>query len=178
MIEKLLKIAVFTLAIGILIYLLYTRLFMKPIFSEGGELLQLPKFTFTDLAGKSFNRKQLDEGVPTIIFYFNPDCGHCKSLAQQINSRKNGFSKVQMVWVSPSSMNSIRIFMEEFGLKNWQNTWVLSDTRNDFFSFFGEMYMPSTFLFFPDGSFMHRFKGSTDVMDILNKFEQNNIFTY
>lgn len=96
---------------------------------------KLPNLVIKDF-NDNFQNLHKSEGKYTVLFFYDPDCGHCKKAAPLVEEvrKKYGAEGVEFWGValdlddSPESREKWKSFIEEKGLQEWTNVSDLSHT--------------------------------------------------
>ncbi|MFT4203369.1 MAG: redoxin domain-containing protein [Chitinophagaceae bacterium] len=97
---------------------------------------ELPSFNLLQEDSSWFRPKDLPKNQPTVIIYFNPDCGHCQETAKKISENMADFQNVTFLWVTYlSPLDEIATFQKDFKL----------DLPNVHFGKDPQYYIPSFF---------------------------------
>lgn len=135
-------------------YFLYKQLVLDRR-EEEQVLTRIPVFEFP-LIGKSgvVTRHQFRNQV-LVVSYFNPDCSHCRKLAATVGAKPRGMTykvrgrKVSLgwLWVTRFDEDKAWAFMQEFGLADRPGVWLAADREGAFYRAFGDMHVPSLYVF-------------------------------
>jgi hypothetical protein len=97
-----------------------------------------------------------------VVSYFNPDCSHCQNLAATVGDKPAG-TKLQLsgreirlgwLWVTRFDEDHAWKFMEQYGLRDKPDTWLAADREGTFYKAFGDMHVPSLYVFDSKGNFL------------------------
>jgi protein-disulfide isomerase len=129
-----------------------TLLFLFALITFTGNSLlaqDLPKFSFYDVAKKSFTQANLKPGQPVVVVYFDPDCDHCNKQAQLIQAEVSKFATAQLIWVAfPASIEAITAFGKKyFSAQFGKNFHFLRDNDYTFDRSFGYSEAPSIYVY-------------------------------
>ena len=98
---------------------------------------ELPSFHVLQTDSTWFRLQDLAKNQPTVIFYFNPECGHCQETARKISESMPDFRNVTLLWVTYlSPMQEIETFKKDFGLAQYPDVHFGKDLQ---------YYIPSYF---------------------------------
>ena len=138
-------------------------------------LKKVPVFEFP-LIGRSgvVTRHQFRDRA-LVVSYFNPDCSHCRSLADAVGKRSDRLvykvggkpAKVAWLWVTRFDEDAAWEFMREFGLENRKDVWLAADREGVFYQAFGDMHVPSVYVFDKQGIFIETIFDQPTYGDIL-----------
>ncbi|MBM3918787.1 MAG: hypothetical protein FJ344_04695 [Sphingomonadales bacterium] len=143
----------------------------RPVFDEQGRLLRLPEFAFPLLDTDGVCRSDLLRNGPVVVVYFGPDCAHCRNLGREVARRQAELTSVNWVFVTRARAGEARVYAEETGLAEHPSIYLCRDEQARFYQYFGEMYIPSVYVFDSDRKFLQSLHQSTDVTDILDVLE-------
>jgi len=112
---------------------------------------QIPIFSFTDMNGKSFSNRHINENNQKfIINYFSPNCEHCQSMARQYVRDSNKLKNVQIMMVTSSIRQLAVKFINDYEIKRLSNVNVVIDTNYQFQQIFKKGVVPSFFIYEKD----------------------------
>lgn len=60
----------------------------------------IPTFFYKTISRKPFSNQDLKADTPTVFLYFNSECEHCQSRAEQIRDNVKKFANAQLVFIS------------------------------------------------------------------------------
>lgn len=72
----------------------------------------------------------LKKGLPVMIVYFSPDCGHCQQMMYEVKEHKGDFAKIQVVMITPVDYKLVKGFYRDFGLSGFPNFTVGTEGRS------------------------------------------------
>lgn len=127
-----------------------------------------PQFKFYDLAGKSLTNSQLKPGLPTVVYYFDPDCDHCQLQAKMVSAEINSFSQVNQLWVSTAEEANIKAFQQKYFANPNAPVFFARDKEYKFDVFFGYSIAPTILVFGKSGAFLKKFSNEIAPVEIRN----------
>jgi hypothetical protein len=141
----------------------------RPVFDPQGRLLRLPEFSFPLLNadGKNCSPAMLHKG-PVVVVYFGPACEHCRKLAKELATQQAPLSSINWVFVTRAPVVEARAYVEELELNGHSSVYFCHDEHARFYHFFGEMYIPSVYVFDSDRKYLQSLHQNTTVEDILS----------
>jgi peroxiredoxin len=164
--EKILKYSIAAVALFIVGYLAYQQL--KPEPTLPGKLEKLPKFSFLQIGSKGEISRSDLRGGKTVVLYFSPDCEHCRALGEDIGRQLGRLRDIDFVFVTRFDEGDAIAYARDFGLWEQPNMYFGLDMNASFYNYFGEMYVPSTYVFNEDGKLLQVLYQNTMVSDILD----------
>lgn len=166
--EKVLKYAILAVTLFIVGYLAYEQ--FKPEDASTGRLSELPNFSFPRIGDKGeIGRSDLRNGK-TVVLYFSPDCEHCRALGNDIGKQLGGLRDIDFVFITRFDEADAVTYAREFKLWEQPNVYFGLDLNAAFYGFFGEMYVPSAYVFDKDGKLLQTLYQNTLVKDILDVY--------
>ena len=127
-----------------------------------------PQFKFYDLATKPFVNSQLRPGLPTVVYYFDPDCDHCQLQAKMVSGEINSFSQINQLWVSTAEEANIKAFQQKYFATAKTPIFFVRDKDYKFDSFFGYSVAPTILVFGKNGAFAKKFTNEIAPVEIRN----------
>ena len=76
-----------------------------------------------------FCSEQFEKGKPIVVMYFHPECDFCHAKAKQLQQGKGKVAEIKWVLVSYAERDSVKKFMETYGLADISNIVVLVDSQ-------------------------------------------------
>jgi len=139
----------------------------RPVFDPQGRLMRLPEFSFPLINADGVCSPNLFHKGPVVVVYFGPDCEHCRKLAKEVAAQQPPLSSINWVFVTRAPVEEARAYIEESGLKGHSSVYFCRDEQARFYHFFGEMYIPSIYVFDSDRKYLQSLHQNTSVDDIL-----------
>lgn len=107
----------------------------------------IPDFKFYDMNDKPVTRMSLVPNVPTIFFYFDPDCDHCQFIATNIMAHKELFKGITLVIVSWAEVDAIKAFPGKY-LAGYPGTLLVTKDKDyKIDQWFGYSETPSLYVY-------------------------------
>ncbi len=119
----------------------------------------IPEFSFQNLEGETFTKKDLKKGQQTIFIYFNSGCDYCQNEAKLIKEHIDEFNNVQLIFVSIETIDEIKTFSKQYQLDNYDNITFLSDKRDGFTTRFGATSVPYLLIYDKNQKLIKKHKG-------------------
>ena len=107
----------------------------------------IPDFRFYDMDNKPVTRLSLVPNVPTIFFYFDPDCDHCQLISTMITTHKELFKGMTLVLVSWAEVDAIKAFPAKYFVGYPGTLIVTKDTEYKIDKWFGYSETPSIYVY-------------------------------
>jgi len=159
----------------ILVFLIGGTLFRKAEAEEAAERIRsLPDLVLSDINGNVFRTDQIASG-PLLITYFHPECDHCRYEIASIFSSDLVDSDLNIILVSHADLHQIKIFMEQFDMREYPFVNVLHDPDLSFSEIFGTDVIPSNFIYNTDLQLIKAFRGETTTETILKYLHSSDI---
>lgn len=166
--EKILKGSIGLVAVFIIGYLIYQKINPVSTATETGRLEKLPKFKFPKIGGNgSISKSDLRSGK-TVVLYFSPDCEHCQALGADIGKQLDRLADIDFVFVTRFDEADAILFAQKNQLWEKPNVFFGADVDAAFYGYFGEMFIPSAYIFDAKGYFLQSVHQNAMVSDILN----------
>lgn len=106
------------------------------------------QFTAKTVDGETFDGAQL-AGTPTVVWFWKPECAHCKKEAGTIAAMAEEYGDANFVGIAgQSNADAMRAFVEEYGIGGFPN---LVDVDGDVWLKFGVTQQPAYALVSADG---------------------------
>ncbi len=113
-----------------------------------------------------FYKYQLKKKTPTIIVYFNPDCGHCQIEAKAIADSISFLKKAQVLFISSAKFGEINNFAKQYNLLNAKNITVGYDEKYYVTRFYRVSYTPFVAAYNSNGKLINIYEGGTSVLNL------------
>jgi hypothetical protein len=170
-IEKILKGSIALVAVFILSYVVYQRITPESGVDSKGKLEQLPKFKFPKAGGTGNISKSDLRWGKTVVLYFSPDCEHCQALGADIGRQLGQLKDIDFVFVSRFDEADVIKYAQKANLWDKPNIYFGLDVDAAFYGYFGEMFIPSAYIFNEKGKFLQSVHQNTMVKDLLDVLE-------
>lgn len=168
--KKYLKIIIPVLIIGIITFMAYKvikKINHKAAVAE--HIKTIPSFTYKTIQGNLFSKQDLKDNIPTVFFYFNSECEHCQSEAEQIRDNLEKFKNVQLVFISFEDSKKIKAFATKYKLTGSDKITFLHDSNVNFATTFDVNSLPTVVIYDKKKKLVAKIKGEIKVEVILEK---------
>ncbi|MEY8861965.1 peroxiredoxin [Tenacibaculum singaporense] len=173
--KKLIKLFIFSLTLGIIIFLIYNIINKsKEIEIIEKKIKSIPEFSFNTLEKTKYTKNDLTPYLPTIFLYFNSECDMCHFEAQNISENIGRLESIQLIFISTESIKKIKVFSEQHNLNSKQNITFLSDNDNSFSTLFNVTSIPSSIIYDKQQNLIKIHKGQINQQGILNSLTSKN----
>ena len=81
----------------------------------------IPQFKILTTDSVNITLADLKKDKPVMIIYFQPDCGHCQHMMNQMRPEMDKFKNVQVILVTFVQLKAIRVFYKDYGLQKYPN---------------------------------------------------------
>ena len=160
MARKVFKVALFTIAFGCTLFLIYgivEKAAAKKQIQSKVRMLPETKFFAMDSSIYSFPSSAL------AIVFFNSGCEHCRYELEQISKKLQLFSNKELILLSSENIATIKKTSEGLGLSNLPNIHFTKINPTDVFDTFGSLSVPHVFIYGNDQKLIKEFKGETKI---------------
>lgn len=134
----------------------------------------LPDFEFFTLDSVPYRKSDILSGHSILIIYFNPDCDQCDYEAKEIKANINKFYNTQILMISNSISDNIRIFADKFNLTEEPSVRFLMDTKGLYYQIFDARNTPNIFIYNKDHQLLKHYEGQTKIEAILKHLSNEN----
>ena len=168
--KKYLKIIIPILVIGLLAFIGY-KVISKINYKKevAANIKTIPLFSYKSINGKVFSNTNLVENIPTIFLYFNSECEHCQSEAEQIRDNVEKFERMQLVFISFEEPKKIMAFATKYKLNHYGNINFLYDSKVSFPITFDVNSLPTVVIYDKNRKLLEKIKGEVKIENILKK---------
>jgi peroxiredoxin len=128
----------------------------------------LPDFEFEGWEGNVIRRSDLPEDKPVTIFYFDPDCAHCKQTMASIIAQFDQFGENTLVIVSSADRTRVVSYLIEHEMLKRPGVKVALCEPQEFLDTFGTTQTPTALFYGGDWDLKRAFKGATNEANILD----------
>lgn len=129
----------------------------------------LPRFTATDMHGKTFSDSNLKEKVPVIFTFFNSGCDFCQYEARDIRENIHLFNNIQLLFLSAEPPELVRNFAQRYDLAEYSHVVFLHDANNKISDQFGISLIPTSLIYNKDRQLVRIYKGQVKATDIIRE---------
>lgn len=171
--KKFLKIIIPILILGAIAFMGYKLIRKINYKKEVAENIKtIPAFSYLTIDGKVFSNKDLKENIPTVFLYFNSECEHCQSEAEQIRDNIEKFANAQLVFISFEEPKKITAFATKYKLDHYDTITFLYDKQVSFATTFDVNYLPSVVIYDKNKKLIKKIKGEVKIEKILQSIIQ------
>ncbi len=164
--ERFLKAAIAILAIFVVGYLLYSQ-FFKTDKLQIGDGSRLPDFSFMKLGAPGKLERADLEADKTVVVYFSPNCSHCQKLATDLGYKAEYLQDINFVWITRFDEGESLQFVKSTKLWGQPNLYFGLDKDAAFYRYFGDMFVPSTYIYDEKGKLRQQLNQDATVADIM-----------
>lgn len=167
--KKYLKIVIPILLLGAIFFMGYkviTKINHKAAVAE--HIKTIPAFSYKTIEGKSFSNHDLKDDKPTVFLYFNSECEHCQSEAEQIRDNVEKFSKAQLVFISFEEPKKMTAFATKYKLIGYDNISFLSDSKASFATTFDVNSLPTVVIYDKNKKLVAKIKGEVKIEKVIS----------
>lgn len=168
--KKYLKIIIPILILGTIAFMGYKVISKINHKKEVAEHIKtIPSFSYSTIDGKLFSNKDLKDNSPTVFLYFNSECEHCQSEAEQIRDNVEKFASVQLVFISFEEPEKITAFAKKYKLDHYDAITFLCDKQVSFATTFDVSGLPTVVIYDKNMKLIEKIKGQIKIENILKK---------
>lgn len=168
--ENILKAGIVMMALFIASYLVYDKVGNKKAINESGKLAYIPRFKFPRIGESGqFSRTDL-RGGKTVVVYFSPDCEHCQALGADIGMNLSILRDIDFVFVTRLDEADAIRYAKKCNIWREKNFYFGLDVDAAFYGYFGEMFIPSAYVFNEQGKLLQILHQNALVLDILDVY--------
>lgn len=157
-------------AIGFMGYKVITKINHKKEIAEN--IKTIPAFSYKTINSKPFSNIDLKENTPIVFLYFNSECEHCQSEAEQIRDNIQKFVSVQLIFISFEEAKKIMAFATKYKLIEYDNVTFLCDSKVSFSTTFDVNSLPTVVIYDKNKKLIAKIKGEVKVENILKKLKK------
>lgn len=127
----------------------------------------IPAFNLLTVDSIPFVKQDLPKNKFTVFIYFSPNCSHCKAKAKALADNIDSVSNAYFVWASYHPLDSLKKFVNEFGLQKFNNVKVCRDTKFFIPVYFKATVTPYIAVYDKNGHFYKEFREGTLFKDVI-----------
>lgn len=166
--KKTLKIIIPTLLLALIAFMGYKVLVKINHKKEVAEHIKtIPSFSYLTISGKLFSNKNLKKNTPVVFLYFNSECEHCQSEAEQIRDNIKKLTETQLIFISFEEPKKIQDFAAKYKLTHYDNITFLCNSKVDFATTFDINSLPSVIIYDKNNKLIKKIKGTVKIENIL-----------
>jgi len=132
----------------------------------------IPPFTVLQVDSTNLTKDQLNKHQPTIIFYFSPDCDHCKHQWQDFEDHMKEFKKYQIVMITHQPFPTMVAFYNMHKVFNYTNIKMGQDFKFFLPPFYRMQSLPFLALYDKSGRLITTFEGNVKADKLLAAFKK------
>ncbi len=128
---------------------------------------QLPSLPFHKIDGTILYTSSFAKSTELLVLnYFNPDCEHCQSMVKEMFREQALLKKTYWLMITTNTVEKTKQFADSMKLSLLPNVTVLSDTAYLFARTFGDVPVPS-FYVYKDGVLLRKHSGECSIIYLL-----------
>ena len=130
----------------------------------------LPSIELLTLDSSACNLAKLaDNGLPTVLVAFHPECEYCAMEALEVLSNYDSIAGANLFFITYAPPHEVLQFVEKYPLHTLQNVQVLHDPNSNFFIMYNIPAPPMCFVYDERLQLVLRHNGAF-TMEQLNRF--------
>jgi len=129
----------------------------------------LPAFNILLLDSTTiFNTFNIEEGKPSLIVFFDPECKHCKLVTKMLLCGMDSLKDVNVYMISSvHSIGAIKRFYDEYRLGDYKNILVVGRDYEFFFvTYYGVKFVPDIVVYDSHKNLVKFFEGHTTISEL------------
>lgn len=120
----------------------------------------LPSFNVQLIDSTTYiNTGNIETGKPVALFYFSPECPHCRSQMEEIIEDMDRLKSIQFYLLTSYSVSDMKHFSSEYRLSSYPNIIVGKDTANFLLKYFAMPGVPYMAIYGKDKKLHKAFVG-------------------
>ena len=127
----------------------------------------LPSFTFSNVGGGLFSLDSIPSKQHVYVLFLDPSCDYCTAEVDSILDNLDRFPASFFVFVSSLSHEELKVFYDEYRLKEYANIRLLFVDEKEAEASFGQLPMPTTLVFNKDRLLVKQFFGQVSIRALL-----------
>lgn len=116
--------------------------------------------------------KQIQEGTPFALVYFDPDCHDCQKETEEILENINKLSDVRIYFITDVRFERLKVFNRVYKIKNYSNIVLGRDFSQSFYKLYKPGGTPYTMIFDKKKRLRSVFSGQANIKDFINVMEK------
>lgn len=129
----------------------------------------MPSFNLLLMDSTSrLNTDSLPSGKPILLFFFSPDCPHCREQTEEIISNAKLIKNIRFYMVSNSTFGQLKSFYNRYHLYKYSDITVGQDYNSSLVTYFGITSVPYMALYNKYKQLIKIFKRKTEPNMITN----------
>jgi thiol-disulfide isomerase/thioredoxin len=120
----------------------------------------------------TFTREDLPKKKPVLVMLFSPMCEHCKHETVELLKNIDKLEDVEILMVTSNPFDSMRVFVDRFGLANYKNIVVTYDPQFFLITYFQLHNLPFLAFYDKRKKFMSIFEGNMPMDKVIETFKK------
>ena len=131
----------------------------------------IPAFNLRKVPDSSyFTNNLLQENLPTMLMFFDPDCDHCQLATKKITEKIDLLKDVQIIMVSIYDFGKMKKFYKDYKIAKYPNITMARDGIYDLVRFYNIGALPDVYVYDKNGKLLNHFKKDIPVEEIAALF--------
>lgn len=115
-----------------------------------------------------FNTYYIEEGRPTVLFYFAPDCEHCHITCKEILGSMDSMKQADFYFVTFSNLSELKPFATQYKLNSYKNIKMIGKDYQYFFpNFYAISNVPCVVVYDRKKQLMQRFNSTFRIPELI-----------
>lgn len=157
--------AFIALLVGSLWYLSFSKISKR---KEAFERIEnLPKIEMLTTQNELIYLTEFSFDEVKLLIYFNTQCDFCRYELEELSKRIPEFENTEIILVSAEPIDTIKHLEQALGLHFFPNVGVYHCHYDTLQKHFGQLAVPTAFVYDTNNKLVKHFKGSTCIDDLL-----------
>ena len=133
-----------------------------------------PPIELVKMNNQPFTKKDIKSNQASLIFYFSPECDHCRKQMDDMVKRMDDFKKIQIVMVTYQPMDQLVKFYNDYKLAKYQNIQAGRDTKFLLPPYYRIRSLPYLALYDKKGNLIRTYEGNVKVETLLKDYSKKS----
>ena len=133
-----------------------------------------PPIELVKMNNHHLKKKDIKSNQASMIFYFSPECDHCRKQMDDMMKRMNDFKKIQIVMVTFQPMDQLVKFYKDYKLEKFDNIQAGRDTKFLLPPYYRIRSLPYLALYDKKGKLITTYEGNVKVETLLKDYSKKS----
>lgn len=133
----------------------------------------IPAFNILLSDSTWFSKQKLQPKKPTLILYFNPDCGHCQLETEEVLSKMKELNKLQIVMITSRPYEDMHNFADHYKISRFPAIKIGSDPSRMVTRFYAVKFTPFSALYDRKGKLVKVYDKGIDMPELVSMLDKN-----
>lgn len=131
-----------------------------------------PPIELVRMNNQPLTKKDIKSNQASMIFYFSPECDHCRKQMDDMVKRMDDLKRIQIVIVTYQPMDQLAKFYKDYKLDKYENIQAGRDAKFLLPPYYRIRNLPYMALYDKKGNLITTYEGNVKMETLLNEYKK------